>query len=145
MPSLAKPCDELKPEDFDDHPLWGGDPSLAESNPDADETWVSPVEIETIDEVVDGFFVRGQLRSEGSTASPLPCLVTLARRMDPKSLELDPHPDVDGLVLWSPGYGYFQFIGEAHLARKDMRKYRPSPTGPRRSRTSRRSSSERRV
>lgn len=56
-----KPCDTLRPDDFERHPLWGFDLSR-ESDPEADETWVRPYELAEAPATSDVLFIAGSLR-----------------------------------------------------------------------------------
>lgn len=61
-----KPSDELTPEDFERHPLWGYDVEKAEQDPESDESWVRPYVLDTEPPDSDLLFARARLRtSEG--------------------------------------------------------------------------------
>lgn len=63
--SEGKPSDTLTPDDFQRHPLWGYAADLDEENPEVDETWVVPVEVDETPRDSDTLFVGAKIRTAG--------------------------------------------------------------------------------
>jgi hypothetical protein len=65
-----KACDELTPQDFERHPLWGYDVERAENDPASDEAWVRPYMLEAVPEESDLLFARARLRTAAGDVVP---------------------------------------------------------------------------
>ncbi|HZN61465.1 MAG TPA: hypothetical protein VFC90_03580 [Planctomycetota bacterium] len=104
MPKKApfKPCQELTPADFDQFPIWGFDLARAESDPKADETWVSPVQFKNVPKFSDGLFVGAEIAA--ADGSPVPGAVCL-RFGNGK-------PQVEGLAILGPQYCFLFLDGK---------------------------------
>lgn len=57
-----KASDELTPEDFERHPLWGYDVEKAERDPGSDESWVRPYVLDAEPAESDLLMARATLR-----------------------------------------------------------------------------------
>ena len=88
-----KPCDALRPEDFERHPLWGFDLSR-EADPEADETWVRPWTFEKAPEQSDCLFVAAKLRFSSGERAPGAVVFRFSEQ----------HAEIQDVVLLSPAY-----------------------------------------
>jgi hypothetical protein len=102
-PREFKPCDELTPEDFQRHPIWGFDLQAAEEDDDADETWVRPYTFDQVPESTDDLFVAARL--QGSDHAIFPGALVL--NFD------DSLPQVSGIVILQPTYLSLSVQGES--------------------------------
>ena len=64
---LFKPCDELTPEDFERHPVWGFDLAMEGHHEDADETWVRPYKYRAVPKRSDVLFLRATMNGKPAT------------------------------------------------------------------------------
>lgn len=112
-----KSCDALTATDFEQHPLWGFDASLADEDPEADETWVRPVVLAEAPADSDTFFARASLRGADGRAEPGAVLFAFEGG----------RPVVGALALLQPSYFAFGVSrGEVTAEdREDLQAVRP--------------------
>ncbi|HYF00112.1 MAG TPA: hypothetical protein VEJ18_14425 [Planctomycetota bacterium] len=112
-----KSCDALTRADFERHPLWAFDPSRAEEDPEADDSWVRPFELRETPPESDTLLARATLRAADGQAVPGAVLFAFEKG----------RAVVGALALLEPSYFAFGVSGGEVPPedREDLKEVRP--------------------